>query len=127
MARPRSPSNILEMKGAFHKDPKRRRVDSKGAAEFDKQPPSHMPPEHVRAWHFLVARLPLIAFYNCDEIAVEVTAGLLTNWWTTGSLNAAKELRLWLGKLGMTPGDRTRLEAEGPDDEEKDPAAKYLG
>lgn len=35
-------------------------------------------------------------------------------YWATHDLDAIKELRNWLGKLGMTPQDRTRLPGQAP-------------
>lgn len=89
------------------------------------QPPTHLPSSAVPAWNYLVARLPLIAFYNCDEVAVEVAARLLADYWSDGDLDTAKELRQWLAKLGMTPADRAKLDAKEPD-APTDPTAKYL-
>ena len=71
----------------------------------------------MRAWRYLVDRLPRVALYSCDEIAVEIAAKLLAQYWLTGNLETIKELRQWLGKLGMTPQDRTRIPAATPSKE----------
>jgi len=120
MARPRKPSNVLEFKGSFKKNPARRRKDAEGGAPFCEQPPAHLPKSAVPAWNYVVARLPRVALYNSDEIAVEIAATLLAAFWTTNDLEVLKELRQWLGKLGMTPGDRTKIPAQAPT-EKKDP------
>lgn len=62
----------------------------------------------------MVARLPRIALYNCDEIAVEIAARQLASYWLTGSEETLKELRQWLSKLGMFPVDRAKLPAKEP-------------
>ena len=116
---------MLEMRGTFSKNPSRKRTDPKGSGPFELQPPTHLPQAAVPAWNYLVARLPLVAFYNCDEIAVEIAAKLLAQYWLSGELETVKELRQWLGKLGMTPGDRAKLDAKEPEGE-KDPTAKYF-
>lgn len=67
----------------------------------------------------------MVAFYNCDEVAVEITAKLLAQYWLTGDLDTIKELRQWLAKLGMTPGDRAKLDAKEPEGP-KDPTEKYF-
>lgn len=120
MGRPRTPSNVLELRGAFKKNPARRRKDPEGTAPFCESPPPHLPQAAVSAWSYIVARLPQIALFNCDEIAVEMAARQLASYWLTGDHDTLKELRQWLARLGMFPVDRAKLpskEAEG----EKDP------
>jgi len=111
--RPRTPAKILELKGAFKKDPKRRRIDAAGAGPFSVQPPEHLPQDCVRAWRYVSDRLPPGVLSSSDEIAVEVTAKLLTQLWA-GNLLVAAELRQWLGKLGMTPVDRAKIPGAPP-------------
>lgn len=116
---------MLEIRGAFEKNPSRKRSDPAGAP-INLKPPTHLPADAVPAWNYLVVRLPLVAFYNCDEVAVEIAATLLAQYWLTpADLKTIKELRYWLGKLGMTPGDRAKLDAKEPEGE-KDPTAKYF-
>jgi hypothetical protein len=113
MSRPRTPSNILQLRGSFAAHPERKRSDPPGGAPFNERPPEHLPRDAVPAWNWIVARLPRVAVYNTDEIAVEVAACLLSRWWAGGQLDTLKELRFWLGKLGFSPQDRTHL-AEAP-------------
>ena len=115
MGRPRTPSNVLELRGAFKKNPARRRKDAEGAAPFCEQPPPHLPAGAVPAWNYIASRLPRISLYSCDEIAVEVAARLLAAYWLNGDLKIQSELRLWLAKLGMTPGDRTKIPPKEPE------------
>lgn len=115
MARPRTPSNVLELRGAFKKHPARRRKDPDGTAPFCENPPAHLPQEALPAWRYLVARLPRIALYNCDEIAVEMAARQLAIYWLTSDSNVLKELRQWLAKLGMFPVDRAKLPSKEPE------------
>jgi len=126
MARPRTPSNVLELRGAFKKHPGRRRKDPEGTAPFCESPPAHLPPEAVRAWSYLVARLPRIAIFNCDEIAVEMAARQLASYWLTPHIDTLKELRQWLAKLGMFPVDRAKIPAKEPEGT-KSPADEFLG
>lgn len=100
------------MRGSFKHDPQRAREDAPGAAPFGQEPPQHLPQECTRAWRYLVERLPKVALYSTDEVAVEMAARLLAQFWMSGSLDVLKELRQWLAKLGFSPVDRTRLTAE---------------
>lgn len=111
MARPRTPAKILELRGAFVAHPERHRVDAEGVAPFNREPPAHLPSECTRAWRWIVERLPNVTLYSTDEIAVEIAARLLAQYWLSGDLGALKELRAWLGKLGFSPQDRARLPA----------------
>lgn len=115
MGRPRTPSNVLELRGAFKKNPARRRKDAEGSAPFCENPPAHLPQGAVPAWNYLVSRLPRIALYNCDEIAVEIAARQLAGYWLTGDPDTVKELRQWLAKLGMFPVDRAKLPSKEPE------------
>ena len=109
MARPRTPSNILKLRGAFETHPERTREDAPGSAPFSLEPPQHLPQECVRAWRYIAERLPKVVLYSADELAVEVAARQLTIYWLTGDKDAEKALRHWLAKLGFSPVDRTRL------------------
>jgi hypothetical protein len=84
-----------------------------------------MPQGAVPAWNYIVARLPRIALYNSDEIAVELAARQLATYWLTGDEDTLKELRQWLSKLGMFPGDRAKIPAREAEQSE-DPADRYL-
>jgi phage terminase small subunit len=114
MARPRTPATILNLRGAFDKDPQRKREDAEGAGPFETDPPTHLAQEVVPAWRYIVSRLPKVALSSSDEIAVEMAARLLAWYWLTGSLDHAKELRQWLAQLGMTPAARTKIPPAKP-------------
>jgi hypothetical protein len=109
MSRPRLPSNVLELRGAFKKDPKRRRVDLQGAGLFDANPPSRLSQDCVQAWHAVVERVPPGVLTKTDELAVEIAATLLAAWWLTRDLDVLKEIRQWFAQLGMTPVARTKI------------------
>lgn len=107
--RPRTPSKILELRGAFKTHPNRRRVDAEGSAPFNPDPPAHLPQDAVPAWNWIVGRMPKIALFDCDEIPTEISARLLARYWLTGETATLRELRAWLSKLGFSPQDRTKL------------------
>lgn len=118
MARPRTPSNVLELRGAFAKDPQRRRKDAEGAGPFNAEPPTDLPADAAPAWRALAQRLPKVALSSSDEIALGQAARVLAGIWTLdqqgGVLNPAypklgSELRQWLIQLGMTVQARTKM------------------
>ena len=130
MARPRTPSKILELRGSFTRHPERRRSDAAGAAEFCREPPANLTPAEIAAWHRLVERLPLIALYSCDELAVVQAARILA---ALGDLpvTAPEYIKLdaalhrWLVQLGCTPTARTKLTTTVDREREGNPFVEF--
>jgi phage terminase small subunit len=130
MARPRTAAKILELRGSFKTHPERRRQDAEGAGEFQIDPPTHLTPDAVPAWRYLVERLPRVTLSSSDEVAVESAAVVLAGMWQLSKMSGAlaplspafkglsAELRQWLQQLGMTPAARTKI-APAPDDKQK--------
>lgn len=132
MGRPRTPSNVLELRGAFAHNPDRRREDAPGAGPFERDPPTHLTPDVVPAWSYLVARLPSVALTSSDEIAVEQAARVLAGLWALANMGPLglqtqefkrldDSLRQWLIQLGMTIQARTKINPTG----EKKPPSKF--
>jgi phage terminase small subunit len=109
VSRSRTPAKILELRGAFQAHPERRREDADGAGELNAAPPVHLPAAVVPAWQYIVARLPRVAVYESDAVAVEMAARLLAQCWLNPDVGALRELRQWLSALGMSPQARTKL------------------
>jgi hypothetical protein len=116
MARPRTPSNILELRGAFKKNPQRRREDAPGAGPVDFKPPEHLPTDVAPAWRWVCARLPKIVISSSDEIAIEAAARLLAEVWSQRRPEPRlyAELRAWLRELGMTVQARAKIPVGEP-------------
>lgn len=112
--RPRTPAKILELKGAWKKDPQRRREAPKGAGEFNPQPPAHLPQELVRAWNYVVEQIPPGVLTGSDYSSIEIMARLQASVWMGGSLDVVKELRQWWGQYGLTGAAREKLSAKAP-------------
>lgn len=111
MGRPRTPSNVLELRGAFNKNPQRKREDMPGVGTFNREPPQHLPQNCVQAWNEVVKRIPPDALTQTDELAVEICATLMATWWLTKDIDVLKEIRQWFAQLGMTPVARTKMPA----------------
>lgn len=112
MARPRTPSNVLELRGAFKHNPQRRREPVQPCGEFDPAPPEHLPRDCVRAWHWIVKQIPPSVLTASDYSSVETMATLQARFWLTGDLDYAKELRLWFGQYGLTAAAREKIAAK---------------
>ena len=115
MPKPRTPSAVLEARGAFDKDPARRRDDFE-AAEFDPAPPKYFSAAQRAVWHEIVAALPPSVLQATDRMAVELAARQVAYFRVTPDpdVTAAQlaQIRTALAVLGMTPADRSRVSAK---------------
>lgn len=115
--RPRTPSNVLELKGAFKKDPQRRRVDMAGVGKFDSSPPSNLPQELVPAWREIVNQINPMILTASDNSSIELMARLMLQARLTGDVGIIKELRQWFAQYGMTAVGRTKISATPPQED----------
>jgi hypothetical protein len=126
MARPRKPTAELELKGAFAKNPKRRRVDPQTSGPIGDPPPS-MELELHATWHELADQAPLNVLRSADRALLEVATILLFTIRRTSraALEPAMigQLLKCLSAMGMTPVDRSKVHA--PQEKVDNPFAKY--
>ena len=111
MARPRKPTNVLELTGAFKKDPQRRREDAEPVGELT-APPAHINGAVLHAWKEIAKYAPRDVLTNSDRLSLELAANLLAQFRNDPlDFPAAKLVRLeaMLGKFGMTPADRSKV------------------
>lgn len=112
MARPRTPTNLLDARGAFKKDPQRRRDAEPVVREPIGAPPAELSGEELRWWQEIVTRAPLGVLTMADHVSVLLAAKLLAEAMADfASFNPAKlgRLQSLLGTFGMTPSDRAKL------------------
>ncbi|WP_374349179.1 hypothetical protein [Chitinimonas sp.] len=118
MARPRTPTNVLDARGAFKKDPQRGRAR---AGEPEPNGPIGEPPERLNdsqrdAWAEIVGTAHDGVLCRADRLSVEMAACLLAEFWAdpvafpSGRLARLEGL---LGKFGMTPSDRSKVGVPG--------------
>jgi hypothetical protein len=114
MARPRKPTNVLELKGSFKKDPARGR-ERENEPEPDAQigdPPGYFDEAQAEAYRELVKKAHAGVLSDADSVAVEAAAVLLARLrkapddFTAGEFGRLEAI---LGKLGMTPADRSKV------------------
>ena len=111
MARPRTPTNVLDARGSFKKHPERKRQDAETAGELT-APPLHLTGATLGAWHAIVACAPRDVITESDRLSLELMASLLAEFrQSPADFTAAKLVRLeaLLGKFGMTPADRAKV------------------
>ena len=117
MGRPRTPTNILEMRGAFKANPQRkRRAEPKPKGAFPSRPPSHLSAAEKATWKEVVRRVPAGVLGDADVFQVESLARLLTRFRMTDEppMTMYQTLGTLLGKLGLNPASRAALTVEKP-------------
>lgn len=119
MARPRTPTKVLELRGAFKKDPQRKRpnepeVDTK---TVNKKPPSRLTADQKKTWREIVKVIPAGVLSTADLVQVEIVVCLLTEFRQAGgamSTSRIGRLTSEMGKLGLNPSARASLTVEKP-------------
>lgn len=113
MARPRKPTALHVLSGAIDKNPARFR-DRAHAPTDDRElgpPPPGWVPSKVVCWEEIARLAPWLRFG--DRLAVEVAADLLHVFRVVGSNGMQGShlgrLETMLGRLGLTPADRSRV------------------
>ena len=107
--RPRTPSNVLELRGAFKKDPQRRREDLPGVGAFNPNPPSNLQQELLPAWREIVGQINPAVLTASDYLSIEIMARLLVQLRMTGDKSLGTELRQWFAQYGLTAVGRTKI------------------
>ena len=111
MSRPHMPSYLLENRGAFKKNPNRKRTDVVDARALG-DPPEHLDEAERAAWAELAGNALPDVLSRADRTTLELTVSLLLK--LRSGVAMASELSLLatqLAKLGMSPADRSRVVA----------------
>lgn len=109
MARQRKPSNVLELRGAFKKDPQRRRKTLQVPDSPFGDPPDNFDELQRQAWLEILELAPPEVLKRSDRVQVELLASLIAEFRAARYAFPASKighLRLMLGSLGMTPASR---------------------
>lgn len=111
MGRPRKPTNILKLNGAFKHDPARGK-----ARENEPVPTGGIGscPDHISEltpiWDEVVDIVPPGVLSNCDRIIMEMICRSIHQLRTdTISDGRFSRLAAMLGKIGLTPSDRSKI------------------
>ena len=121
MPRPRLPTELLELRGAFRKDPQRRRAVGPKSPIGIGEPPEHLSEGEKAVWRELVANAPAGVLTGADRAVMELLVRLMARFradWLTGAEFGI--LKGCLTELGWTPAARSKViagatpEAPGP-------------
>ncbi len=118
MARPLTPTSIMELKNAFKKNPQRKRESApEPRAVFIPDPPKHLTDTQRNTWCEIVKIVPEGVLADADAIHVELCACLLSEFRVSkGTMDTTRITRLeaLLGKLGLNPSARAGMSIKGP-------------
>lgn len=110
MARPRKPTNVLELSGAFRKNPQRRREDP--AVELGLGPaPDYFDAGERAVWAEIEESAPEGVLARSDRLCVEMLVPLVLQLRRREAMKAAERqfMLSTLTRLGCTPADRSRV------------------
>lgn len=131
MPRQRTPTNVLDLRGAFKEHPNRARpAEPKAEGELGPAP-DYLDDEHRTAWVELIAIMPAGVGKSADRPAFEALVRYRVMQ-RNGLLLApplVAQFRLLLGAFAMTPADRSKVSvpaapAENPFGALRKPAAR---
>jgi hypothetical protein len=116
MARPRKPTNVLTLSGSFiaHPERARARADEPEPVGEVGEPPAHLSPEEKAAWREIVDMCPPGVLALSDRLILEHGSRLLAQLRKDRTyIDSRLMLRLegTLGRLGLSPADRSRVSA----------------
>lgn len=116
MARPRTPTNVLKLRGAdkVHPERMKERADEPKPKSPLGSAPRHLNDAARKCWNEIKRLAPEGVFGNCDRWAVEIAAVLMAEFREMPlEMPAARLARLdaLLGRFGMTPADRSKVTA----------------
>ena len=120
MPQPRTATAILEARGAFAKNPDRKRVDPVVTDPFPTQAPGHLNPLQVKCWHLIRECIPASVLNGADALMVEVCACLYAEFRSDSEGMATArigQMTKLFGQFGMSPADRAKLATKPEDDD----------
>lgn len=128
MARPRKPTNVLALTGAFKKHPERaaeRSNEPEAAGEIGEAPARLTEPER-ECWVELVSSAHAGVLCAADRLFVEYGARVLAQLRSSSEIDPKLGIRFETvcARLGMTPADRSKVQIVKPKENEN-PFAKF--
>lgn len=126
MARPRKPTEVLKLSGAFRKDPQRSRPVGPKSARPLGFPPKYFSETEAEIWVEIESNAAAGVLTGADRYVVELMARLVARFrsvWLTGA--EMSQLTWCCSHLGMTPVDRSKVLGEDGEPE-KSPYDEFL-
>jgi hypothetical protein len=115
MGRPRTPTTVLESRGAFINHPERREERANEPTpngEIRKSPPAEFDKDQRKVWFEFIKKVPAGVLADCDEYWLAMAVRLeCKERGKTISVSERTQYMNLLGKLGMNPSDRSKVAA----------------
>lgn len=105
------------MRGAFKHDPQRKRVDPDADGDIG-SPPPYFNAQEIVAWDEIVKGAPIGVLTSADRQIVEVLSRLIAGCrenFIDFPVQKLARIESMLGKLGMTPADRSKVSGKKQD------------
>ncbi|MDP9267275.1 MAG: P27 family phage terminase small subunit [Acidobacteriota bacterium] len=127
MGRPRKPTEILELNGAFKKDPQRRKGRENEPRPTGPlgDPPESFEKEEKAMWFEISAQIPAGVATNADRISFELMCKIASKVREEGiggrhgaSVGEVAQLNNLLGSFGLKPADRSKISVPKRPEEE---------
>lgn len=112
MSRPRLPTNVLELRGSFKKDPQRARPLEPEPPSAIGDPPDYFCEKKRNIWHEILDVCHPGVFGSSDRIHLEILCCLLYKFRFESSemkITELNQLNCLLSRSGMTPSDRSKI------------------
>ena len=125
MGRPRTPTNVLNARGAFETHSDRRKAregEAVGDGEIGNAPRT-LSKAGKKAWRYLVGQCPEGVLTGADRAAMELVAGAYAEIWNKEkpiTIPHRQTVFAMLGKFGLTPSERAGLIVDAPEDDDDD-------
>jgi len=120
MSRARTATALLDARGAFAKNPDRKRVDPEVKQPFPDVAPANLTPVQVKWWHRVVEMVPDAVLTGADPLVVRICACLAAEFAVDpDKMPTARiaQLRGVMGELGLSPSARAKLAVKPGDDD----------
>ena len=118
MVRPRTPTAVLDLSGAYKTHPERRRdKEPEVDTNIDKTAPDYLEELEKRCWDELVRQIPAGVLSSSDLTSLEIVAKLLAEWREDSrKMSTARIARMTneMGKFGLNPSARASLIVDKP-------------
>lgn len=113
MARPRKPTSLLELKGAFKVHPERARARAHEPVPSGSigLPPAHLSRAQKALWDDLTAYAMWLT--SADRLLLEVAVVLFSQFREQPDSGRVAKIIAALSKLGFSPSDRSKVQAPG--------------
>jgi len=118
MPRPRKPTEVLKLNGAFAKDPARTRAVGPKSPRPLGMPPKYFTQAEAEIWVEIESNVAAGVLTSAERYVMELLSRLVARFradWLTGT--EMSQMTWCCSHLGMTPADRSKVVGDVPDGE----------